>query len=1531
MGFSLKDFLEESIAQFNPLDGGKTAATVRRARSNKATPAQTLKKKPTAYIGPYKPMSDQQIRSKAMNDSNFRSNVKSVAQGQFNRGKTDTRAQNLFKAAETQRVYDRFKLGELSRPQFETQQKAILNSTFNRQPTLQDVMKRDMSFGESLHQGLGNAIMQVAPQRIIGSGAEFIGRATGKEGLENLGEGLNEPFRDYSQHIDQNAQGLGRVIGTVAGGLLTLPLAPAGKLGMAFRGARYGTPTAADTSYAIEQGGGSRGKAIAGGLTTGLIGGALGTVGAEKVLNPANKLAKNVTTRLVQAGAYEGAEEGFQQGVDNFVAQKTYDPNRGLLDNVLESSLVGAAGGIAGRGLVEGGSVLNDPYNRAQVENTVSKTQLAAVSAKSDPEYKRLDTGVTKALRNASKTTGKEKQNFITEARELLRLRNNLVKEYSQVGAAGKDVRRRDLSGKQLSMPNSELENSPESIASLIRKTDEDIGQFTNEQDSRDYTPEDFGAVATNPNSRNAKKLEKAVQNDTQITEAVRKAQREGTEFNYYAEKGESGRSVAIQPFDLEKHTIQSGLVVDSKGRVLGNHVKVNPTGVEVNVGGRAVNMSDIIGDISKIENSYKVGQTMERNISRVFKDKAKAKKVYDFVIGNKLDNETKFRTELRSQRQALGDRTKGLMKAKPSGVDSKTYKESIFNYIEGKTKRSDLVKEYGQDTVKQIDAYKKQTRTVYDELLERVNQTFERFGEPTVPKRKDYLTHISELNGQSNFAGELYGSLKNSILGESEGKTRGGVPAEISGRTGEFEPRKKWNPFFQQRTGSQEFKKDPFEAVDAYLEPSLYNIHMTESAVRARAVETAIRTAQKFEAEFDPRTVKEGLQDAFKEKFNDTNVDKVVNAWQEYANALSGKTNAIDRAIIDKTGDSGQPALKAWQGLQRIGGRATILGNAQSVLSQTLGIPSTIADAGLKNTLVGLKNLASNNDVIKKSRFVTSRLTDVASPIRSNASKAMDALGVPLKVVEQEFVKMTWYAEYEAAKQKGFEGDNAIREADRLTERVVAGRGIADRPEIYRSTVANGLLQYTLEVNAQNQKFFKDFNYKQRAKYVAGAFVMNSIMASVTGFEPLPDFLNAGIETLEDFGEEDDRSFADKLGAGVQRFTGEAANMNPFFMAGANVLPQELRKNVFGEDSDVGRFDGQAAPIQVIERGIKSGKNLIEGNVSKAAEEAVRGFVPAGNQIRKSATGAAALDRGYAVDGGGNPTFPVSNDPINATKSLLFGPNSTKAARTYYDTNQRGITGKDDLAALEQSGNPAQTVSDIQNRRYAAREDTVTEKTQQVQASGNDYEQIVDAYSKRGDGIKVGDYDQEELKASIQRVNTEARQLFEGRSLPTDGIKFDSKFAEEYARFKKNSAGKDAIAKDKAESTFLKNTYKSQLDPIVKSFYNLGDEDMKEMLVNKDISLEQMDEVIRVDNILTQAGLQEDPQVGIKLRRLLGYSQIAGSSSSGSSGSRRSSGRRTSSSSGRGKFDYKLNGFTSSNKQTRKTLTDIVREATLA
>jgi hypothetical protein len=1076
-------------------------------------------------------------------------------------------------------------------------------------------------------------------------------------------------------------------------------------------------------------------------------------------------------------------------------------------------------------------------------------------------------------------------------------------------------------------VPQSSQANRPE-VGSLDNNS---MSEFTNQDASR--PADEFNAVATDPRSKNTRKLVDFVKQDNKLTEQARKAQLSGTELNYYAKKDDSGRSVGIEPFNPKTHRIEGGLVLDSEGRVLGNHIKVDDTGIQVNVGGEVVNIESITGNPQDWDGSYRMMETMDRNMQRLAPDEATYRKTRRFTVDHKIKSEANLKTELKAQREALAERVKPVMEAKPQDVGEKDYNADIFDYIEGKKSRADINAKYGNETAVKIDTYKKQTRKMYDDILTRVNDTFVKFGETPVPKRKDYLTHINELNSKPSFAGEIYGQLQNSILGEGMNTTRGGVPSDIAGRTENFKPTKKWNRFFQARNGG-EFTKDPFKAVDSYLEPSLYNIHMTESAVRARAVESAFRTAAEIK-KTDAKAVSEEFANTIS-KYGNSDNSKLVTGFQEWANALAGKTQRLDRQVIDSSTGSAT-ALKGWQALQRIGGRGTILGNAQSVLSQTLNQPLTLADVGVKNYAKAIATTLTGKTPIDQSNFIKARSTNAESNYKSKGGKVLDAGGVPLQAMELAMVKLTWNGEYHKAVADGYKGNEAVMEADRRTEQVVAGRGIADKPEAYRSTVSNGLLQYTLEVSATNKKFFQDLSTGQKAEFMVATMAMNSLMGLITGFEPLPDFLGSIVDTAGNFlDDEDKRNAKDKALAGAQNLAGEAVSFNPLTSAGANTfLSQDQRKAVFGADSSIGRFEGTAAPVQVVRNAVDTGINTAKGEFTKARNSALK-ILPFGNQGQKSIRGFEALRDGYAVDGSGNPTYPVANDPINAGKTMLFGPSAAREARGFYDNNQKNITGKADVQAIKDSGDKAGTVKQIQDSRLTKKDmsgkvpitDATTKDSAGDYTSRDKYDAILNAYDGSKFDKNVQRYDDNELRTAIKDVSAEAKKVFTDSNLPTDGIKFDSNMARDYASLKKSIAESDSIGADKKQKSFITSTYKNTLDNTSKSFYSLGDDAMRTKIEDGTISREQMDKVIALDDLLTGNGLQQYQQVGKTLRAELGYGN--GVATAGKKSSGKKSGKNGKKSGGKGsksgKFDYTKRLSTATVSQS--ALRDIVNRS---
>lgn len=816
-----------------------------------------------------------------------------------------------------------------------------------------------------------------------------------------------------------------------------------------------------------------------------------------------------------------------------------------------------------------------------------------------------------------------------------------------------------------------------------------------------------FNAATKTSRGEDANKLAQAMIADKQLSDATREAQQSGKELNFFAKKDSNDRGVGIEQFDPKIHSIEAGFVVDKQGNVLGNHIKVDETGVQVNVGGDLVNMETIIGNpldwgskgtIDKTKKGrYKLSETMSRNIDNNAPTPEIANNTKRFLWSSKVKAEANMRTELVQEFKALSDRIKKTNKARPSNVTKEQYKDDIFAVLNGDKTDAQIRSEYDTKPAEAILTYKKETRTLYDSLLERINAERVKFGQAPIAPRQDYITHLQEMNQSKGFVTEVYGQMKNSFADEGMGKTRNGVPGDIAGRTEGFKPISKYNPFLQQRTGTKSLR-DPFMAVQEYLQPALYNIHMTEPGARARAVEAAFRTAEQLKA-MDSRGVAKDMETTL-EKYKNASSDnsKLITGFQEYANAVAGKTQRFDRQVVDSS-DAAAKGLRGWQGLQRIGGRGTILGNLSSVLAQPLNQVVGLADAGGINYAKGIAEYVGGNSEVSKSDFIRARETEATKPLRGKGEKVLDAGSLPLQAVEMASVKLMWHTQHQKALSNGYTGQEAVQQADINTERLVAGRGIADKPELYRSTLANGVYQYTLEVNAQNKAFWQDLDTKQKVKFMVAASATNALMGAITGFEPLPDFLKAIFETGQDFMDKNDgRDTAHKLAGGAQRLLDQYGSMNPLISGPANLLPQSTRKAIFGNDGDLGRYAGGSAPVQVIKNATNAATKLSKGDVKGAAEDAIRN-VPFGNQIRKTAGGIGLLAKGYETDADGNPIYTAPTSPLGKAQVLAFGPNASRGAQNYYDEKSAGLT-KDQREQLRDT--PANKREEYKNQFLA-------------------------------------------------------------------------------------------------------------------------------------------------------------------------------------------------------------------------------------
>lgn len=800
-----------------------------------------------------------------------------------------------------------------------------------------------------------------------------------------------------------------------------------------------------------------------------------------------------------------------------------------------------------------------------------------------------------------------------------------------------------------------------------------------------------------------------ALEGNDDLTAAAAKAMEDGKEIHMYAEKSTgdpSALSATVREFNPEKHIIDGGFVRDANnGAILGNHIKIDDTGIAINIGKEMVNMSSVTGDPAKWKNMNKATYTLDRILETAAPNKETYMKTRKFVIESKQAAEAKMRGDLSEFRTEINTWRKDLLKDKPIGVSKQEYMRDIFFYAERKLAQDPSIKgrklnqedileaKYGPTTAEKIKNFDSWARGQYDTLLDRTNEVLRRFGHDEVPLRQNYMTHLQEdsLWDKIGIGEDLYRDLSSGIMGEANPSNRGQLPGTIAGKTEQFRPTKKYNPFHQTRRGTESMT-DPFRAMDAYGEAALFNIHMTESAVRARSVESVFRAAEEIAQKDMIKVVNEDLRKSLKESMGGSRGDLVI-AFQEYANALAGKSNQFDRKLQDGAGAAGRAALRVSRMLQKIASNSSIVGNVNVTLAQALNLPNTIGTNGVRSTIRGVSRMVSDimpngepkpGSPASQSNFLKVRYTDAQSkinvtPLQKTNQAVSKALFMPQ--VERAFTELAWQSSYEKALSKGMKGLAAVKEADRMTERLVAGRGIGDQPDLYRSTIGRTFLQYTLEVNAALKNVRKDMTPAGVIKYAVAVFAINYGLKQLTGRAPLPDFIGATVDTAKDFADSksyEDESAWDKTQQAAQKYASQAAGMSPVLSAMFNAfMTQDAKKTVFGEDSNLGRYDGSPAAAQVVSKLLQGLGDLANGEGGKAWDKALSA-IPYGGQIRKTTGGISTMQEGVARDSEGNPTANVdTSNPFVWIQAALFGKNAIPEVTAYFNNKSSALGDK--------------------------------------------------------------------------------------------------------------------------------------------------------------------------------------------------------------------------------------------------------------
>ena len=356
--------------------------------------------------------------------------------------------------------------------------------------------------------------------------------------------------------------------------------------------------------------------------------------------------------------------------------------------------------------------------------------------------------------------------------------------------------------------------------------------------------------------------------------------------FDGYMQTGDKKAyrpSDKLVTFDPDKHYIESGRVVDAEtGQILGNYIEMTPDGnITIYAGKKKMNLNMRDVDFSKIkEMRFGAGQTWttEGIIDRITGSLRRSNSLDYFKKGGNKTKEALLNIMSETPRQAnaaavkegnaigeqIKDYRKNLLKqAKKHGpLKRQMLQDAVYVIEPSRPKRGEkspsyderlkvFEEVYGKSASEALDQYNSFLRAVYKNLLARQNEKRVELGKDPIMERKDYITHLGEMQSGKGAIAAMYGGAKNLLSGGDVAiESRKSLPAKLAGRTGLFKPSQKFNQFAMQRVGDVK-PTDPFTPLMEYSKIALHNIHMTDAITMNRSLEVAVRAASEARQEF--------------------------------------------------------------------------------------------------------------------------------------------------------------------------------------------------------------------------------------------------------------------------------------------------------------------------------------------------------------------------------------------------------------------------------------------------------------------------------------------------------------------------------------------------------------------------------------------------------------------------------------------------------------------------------------------------------
>lgn len=389
--------------------------------------------------------------------------------------------------------------------------------------------------------------------------------------------------------------------------------------------------------------------------------------------------------------------------------------------------------------------------------------------------------------------------------------------------------------------------------------------------------------------------------------------------------------------------------------------------------------------------------------------------------------------------------------------------------------------------------------KKAYNEFYDLINEFLVSHGYDPIGYVKGYAPHMQPEKAQEGTAKFL------KLIGIDAQVSE--LPTAIAGRTDSFRPGKQWNPYFLERTktDNDNVEYDAVGGYESYVNYMANVLYHTDDIMKLREMSKYFRgkyardgisdriaqAREMHNASLEQKIgflesadrIAEGTRltqeqaDAALDKYIDslfeningmTKYGQFVSVLDDYTNKLAGKQTKVDRVFEDKFGRN---FLNLGNKLSAIFGQSTIVGNLSSALNQTAQIPMLTAEVGVGNVAEAVRDIVTGETKADgwegASDFLTGKRGIDQLTETKGLGKVMDVAAIPFEVVDDVASRVIVRAKYLQEVKNGATYEEAMRAADEYASRMVGNRIQGAKPMAFedKNVFSKALTTFQLEV----------------------------------------------------------------------------------------------------------------------------------------------------------------------------------------------------------------------------------------------------------------------------------------------------------------------------------------------------------------------------------------------------------------------------------------------------------------------------------